>query len=112
MSVVANGLVGFAAAVVSLSSMPVTAAERVSDAMASSAPPSTAESVDLDAAIDAFVGDEDGGAVVLVVRDGVTTAATAGVANSAGAAMASANAFRVGSLSKAIRCHDRAATRR
>lgn len=38
MSVVANGLVGFAAAVVSLSSMPVTAAERVSDAMASSAP--------------------------------------------------------------------------
>ena len=77
------------------------AATAVSDATAS-APPSTAAGVDLDAAVADFVGDEDGGAVALVVRDGVTTVAAAGVANSAGDRMTTETSFRVGSLSKSF----------
>ena len=51
-------------------------------------------------ALETFVGDANGGAVALVVRDGVTTTAAAGVANSAGEPMTPEAAFRVGSITK------------
>ena len=57
---------------------------------------------DLDAAAAAFVGDNDGGVAVLVVRDGVTTTAAAGVANAAGEPMTTDAVFRIGSLTKAF----------
>ncbi|MFW2382351.1 MAG: serine hydrolase domain-containing protein, partial [Acidimicrobiales bacterium] len=62
---------------------------------------STATTVfDLDALVTDFVGDSDGGAAVLIVRNGTTTTATTGNADSSGRAINIATPFRVGSISK------------
>jgi D-alanyl-D-alanine carboxypeptidase len=55
---------------------------------------------ELQNAVAEFVGDADGGAVVYVVRDGVTATAAAGAANATGDPMTPDTAFRVGSLTK------------
>lgn len=69
-------------------------------AAASTTPPPTSPGFDLDAAAADMVGEGPGGAAVLVVRDGVTTATAAGVANAAGDPMTPDTVFRIGSLTK------------
>ena len=70
---------------------------------ATSSPPAPQASVaddELQVAVDAFVAGHDGGASVLLVRDGIARAATAGVADSTGEPITDTTAFRVGSLTK------------
>ena len=100
MKAMGTALVRFGVAALLLTPATLAVGATVSDATTPTAPPSTVQSVDVDAALDAFVADERGGAVVLVVRDGVTTTASAGVANAAGEPMTAATSFRVASLTK------------
>ncbi len=67
---------------------------------AGSATASPAAASDLTAVVTDFVGAAPGGASVLVVRDGVETAVTAGAASSDGTAIAPETRFRVASISK------------
>ena len=97
MNAMGTSLVRFAATAFLSTSATFAVDARVSNA---TAPPSTPDSFDLDAAVDGFAGDEPGGAVVLAVREGVTATATAGVAHAGGEPMTSATVFRVGSISK------------
>ena len=60
----------------------------------------SAESLDVEETLARFVGDAEGGAVVLTVCSGVETAAAAGVANAAGQPLNPQTPFRVGSISK------------
>ena len=61
---------------------------------------STRAALALERLVAEFVGDQDGGAVALVVRHGVTTTALAGVANASGKKLTVSTPFRVGSISK------------
>ena len=95
MNAAAVRIVALVCALIAVPSFAVAA-----EVSASTIPPSTAASADLDATLETFVGDANGGAVALVIRDGVTTTAAAGVANSAGDPMTPEAAFRVGSITK------------
>ena len=70
------------------------------EAGATAPPPETPLSGDLDALLNDALGDRDGGIAALSVRDGVTTKAVAGIANSAGDPVAADTPFRVASISK------------
>lgn len=58
------------------------------------------DSLDVEETLVRFVGDAEGGAVVLTVCSGVETAAAVGVANAAGQPLNPQTPFRVGSISK------------
>lgn len=60
----------------------------------------TTDGFDLEQTVASFVEGNDGGSVALIVRNGTTSVATAGEANSDGDKISSETPFRVGSISK------------
>ena len=60
----------------------------------------TSPAIDLDAIVTEFVGSAEGGAAVLIVRNGEASTAAAGSADSAGKTLTAEMPFRVGSISK------------
>ena len=90
----------------SLSPGPSPASTEQSDTLAiattATSASSTAERFALDEVVEDFVGDRDGGVAVLVIRNGRTTTASAGVANSRGDPITPTTPFRVGSISKSF----------
>ena len=61
-----------------------------------------APTLDLEGLLVEFIGETDGGVVALAVRNGQTTEAAVGVADSSGKPLTSDMAFRVGSISKSF----------
>jgi D-alanyl-D-alanine carboxypeptidase len=70
--------------------------------IAAATTPDTGSDDELDRLALEFVGDQDGGVAVLSFHNGTTTAAVAGVANTAGDPVAPDTPFRVGDLSKSF----------
>jgi len=65
-------------------------------------PATTPATTELVTTVTDFVGEKEGGAVVLIVRDGVTSTAAVGSANAFGGALDASTPFRVGSISKPL----------
>ena len=70
------------------------------EASATAPPPEASSNDDLDALLVDALGEQDGGIAVLSIRDGTTTSAVVGNANTAGDPIAADTPFRVGSISK------------
>ena len=99
MTAIGTSFVRFGAALVLTQAMFVVGST-VTGATTPTAPPSTVGSVDLDAAVEEFVGDEDGRPAYVVVRDGVTPRRLRGWLTPPVSRSTAATAFRVGSLTK------------